>query len=113
MKTWRLPFRAVDRDKFEALRRGEKSIETRAGGPKYRGMAEGDLAVISCGAEKLERRIVNLRHFDTLDELFAAVPYEQVFPWAKDLDEAKSSYDAYPGYAERIKGYGILAFELE
>jgi ASC-1-like (ASCH) protein len=113
MKTWNLPFRAEDRDKFEALKSGHKSTETRAGGPKYRGMIEGDLAVITCGQEKLERRIVNLRHFETLEELFQAVPYAQIFPWATSLEEAKGFYDAYPGYTERIRDHGVVAFELE
>jgi ASC-1-like (ASCH) protein len=113
MKTWNLPFRAVDRDKFEALKMGNKSVETRASGPKYRNMQEGDLVVISCGGEKLEKQVKNLRHFKDLDSLFAEIPFKVIFPWLKTTEEAKKAYDSYPGYSERIKDYGILAFELE
>jgi ASC-1-like (ASCH) protein len=108
-----LRFRAVDKDNFEAIRDGRKRVETRAGSPRYQKIAAGDVLVFSCAGNQLEKTVREVVSVSSVDELFSKFALADVFPEAKDIEEAKATYHSYSGYREKIATYGLLAFVLE
>lgn len=108
MKSWTLRFRAVNRDNFETIRTGEKKIETRAATPKFRKIEKGDTLVITCGKERLTKKVKRVKIFKSLKSL----PRKQIMPWTKSFAEMEKAYYSYPNYKEKIKKHGIIAFYL-
>ncbi len=106
-------FRAVDRDGFEAIRSGFKPIETRAASPKYRNVVAGDSLVITCVKDKFTKRVKSVRHFPSLDSMFAELEIKKIDPFSSTVEEAKRRYDSFPGYKQKLAEFGIIAFELE
>ncbi len=41
------------------------------------------------------------------------IPYKEIMPSVKSVEEMKKAYSSYSGYNEKIKEFGIFAFELE
>jgi ASC-1-like (ASCH) protein len=113
MKTHRVVFRAVDRAKFDDVRRGVKTIETRAGTPKYQNIEAGDELLFVCGKDSFTKRITAVKHFDSLDAMFDELPLKSIMPWANTRAEAYQTYYSFPTYKEKLAEYGIVAFELE
>lgn len=107
-----LRFRKINLKTFEQIKKGIKKIETRAAGPKYEHIKSGEILVFSCGGKKFEKKIKNLTKFRSLKGLFKKYPIEYIMPDCKNFKEAVEVYYKYPGYKERIRKYGILAFEL-
>jgi len=112
MKTVFLRFRIVDRKNFDAIKRGLKKIETRAGSPRYQGIEKGYVLTIACGKERIARRVVNARRFKSVDALMRAVPFRDIMPWAPTKAAAREAWYGYPGYEERLKKFGIVAWNL-
>lgn len=104
-------FRAINRDIFENIRRGTKSIETRAGSLRYRNIKAGDTAVFVCGKDKFEKPINKIKNFKTLDRLFDHYGIRKIMP-GLTKKEAFKMYESYPGYKLKLKKFGIIAFEL-
>ncbi len=108
MKRLVLRFRAVDKDNFEEIRSGVKSIETRAATDKYRKIVKGDTLLIVCGKEKLEKKVKKVKIFKSLK----ALPRKKIMPWTKSFAEMQTAYYSYPGYKDKIKKHGVIAFYL-
>lgn len=107
-----LRFREIDRDKFEAVRNGLKTIETRAATEKYRNIRDGDVMLATCGSDKTEKIIKEVRHFNSIKEMFEIYGIERILPGVNTLTEAEIVYDSFPGYKQKIKEYGIIALVL-
>lgn len=112
MKRWTLRFRQVDRARFEELRTGMKSIETRAATIKYRPISRGDILVFVCGMERMEKTVREAHHFKTLEGMLEELPLRKIMPDVSSVEEARKRYASYPGYEDKIREHGILAFEL-
>ena len=113
MKTWTLRFRKVDKRNFEELRSGIKSVETRAASIKHQPIEKGDTLIFICGKDKFSKIITKKNHFKSIDAMFNKVPFRKIMPDLKSKQEAEKRYYSYPNYKEKIKEFGILAFELE
>jgi len=113
MKTWTLRFRAVDKKNFEELRKGIKAVETRASSVKYQPIEKGDVLIFTCGKDKFSKTITKKTHFKSIDAMLKKIPFKKIMPDLKSLEEVKKSYYSYPNYKEKIKKFGILAFELK
>lgn len=113
MKTWTLRFRAVDKKNFEELRSGIKSVETRAASVKYQPIEKGDTLTFVCGKDKFSKTITKKFHFKSIDAMFKKIPFKKIMPDLKTKEEAKKRYFSYPNYEEKIKEFGILAFEIK
>jgi ASC-1-like (ASCH) protein len=107
-KSWVLRFRKIDRSNFLALKDGSKPIETRAATDKYRRIVKGDTLIIVCGKERVEKKVRRVKIFSSLKSL----PRKQIMPWTKNYAEMERAYYSYPGYKEKIKKHGIIAFWL-
>lgn len=113
MKTWTLRFRAVDKKNFDEVKNGSKPIETRAATIKYQPIEVGDTLLFVCGKERLSKKIIKKHHFSSIDAMIEKIPYKEIMPSVKSVEEMKKAYSSYSGYDEKIKELGIFAFELE
>lgn len=105
-------FREVDRDRFEEVRSGIKSIETRCG-KKYESVGVGDEIRLACGDDVLTKTVVKKYHWPSVEAMLAEVPLKRVMPDLENIEQAKARYASYPDYEEKIKREGILGFKLE
>lgn len=112
MKDHRLTFRTTDRDKFEEIAKGIKTIETRAATQKYKAVQSGDSLTFVCGNDRLTKTVAKVEHFNSLEEMFSKLPLNSILPSAKNLNEAKKVYYDFPNYQEKIEATGIIAFSL-
>lgn len=112
MKNWTLRFRAVDKDNFDEVRTGVKSIETRAGTVKYQPMEVGDTLTFVCGDEKLVKKITKRYHWSSVDAMVAEINFKKVMPNVGSVVEMKKVYSSYPDYDQKIREHGLLGFEL-
>jgi ASC-1-like (ASCH) protein len=113
MKSWTLKFRQIDRDNFDELKAGIKSVETRAASTKYQTIAKGDTLIFVCGKEKFSKKITKRSHYKSVSSLLKAVPFKKIMPNCKSKKEVEEVYYSYPNYKEKIKEFGVLAFELK
>jgi ASC-1-like (ASCH) protein len=112
-KKYILPVREADREIFNLIKTGEKKVETRAGGPKYQDIYKGDVVVFECGDDKFERTVAEVHKFNGVKSMLKRYKISDVHPLLKTEKELMDLYDSFPGYAERLKEYGIIAFKLK
>lgn len=107
-----LGIRKTDRGIFESLKKGEKSIETRAGTGKFQRVKKGDLLVFNCDNETLTKEVKKIKHFESIEDIFKQVDTEKIFPGIETLEELKKAYFNFPNYKQKIKNNGLVAFWL-
>ncbi|MEK7228070.1 MAG: ASCH domain-containing protein [Patescibacteria group bacterium] len=112
-KIHRLRFAAKNKETWDFIKSGKKKVETRAGTIKYQRVQKGDTLVLCCGKSHLEKKVKKVRHFKALDSILRAYKYSQINPGIKSKQEMVDRWYSFPGYKEKIKEFGILAFELE
>lgn len=112
MNKYILKFRASDKAEFETIIDGRKTVETRAATPRYQKVEAGDTLVIKCGDETVEKKVKKIEHFGSIDELIKSVGLENVMPLAPNIDQAKSVWRSFPGYDQKIKQYGLIAWYI-
>ncbi len=107
-----LRFRAVNRDTWRAIRNGTKRVETRAATPHYQNIGVGDRLRLVCGKGSFIKTVRRVRRFRTVAALTRVYRVRDVNPSCTTLQELTTMYQTFPGYTEKLKKYGILAFEL-
>lgn len=112
MKNWTLRFRAVDKDNFDEVRNGIKSIETRAGTVKYQPIAAGDTLTFVCGQEQCVKKVVRIFHWPSIDAMIKEIDFKKIMPLVDSVEEMKKVYAGYPDYEQKIAEHGLLGFEL-
>jgi len=105
-----LRFREVDRDKFNDIILGRKTIETRAATVKYRKIQQRDNLVIVCGNDRIVKQVKRIERYESLEETFKNINFNKILPNAGSVDMAMKIYNSFPGYKEKIKQNGLLAF---
>ncbi|HUD81198.1 MAG TPA: hypothetical protein VMR08_01030 [Patescibacteria group bacterium] len=112
MKVHRVVFREVDRDKYNEVVQGLKTIETRAATVKFKDIAAGDKLNFVCGKDVFEKTIASVRHYSSIDEMLAELPYKKILPSAKNRADVYEIYWSFPNYREKIESCGLMAFLL-
>lgn len=112
MNTYTLRFRSVDRDNFNEIKNGVKTVGTRAASTRYGDIQKGDELVIVCGKERITKKVKRVRHFKSIGSMFKAISLKKIMPWVKSIAEARKIYYSYPGYKEKIEKFGLVALEL-
>lgn len=97
---------------WQFVKNGKKKIETRAGTNKYLPIKKGDALIFSCSGKKFEKQVKKVTHFKTIKSLIKKYKPGLINPGVNTLKEMEDMYYSYPGYKEKIKKFGILAFEL-
>ncbi|MDP3954827.1 MAG: hypothetical protein Q8Q15_00500 [bacterium] len=107
-----LLIREVDRRVFEALKKGEKTIETRAATEKYRKIQKGDILCFVCGKDRSEKQVEEVTLFKSFGEMVKVINFKQIMPFINSIEEMRGVYDSFPGYTEKIRQFGLVAFIL-
>ncbi len=105
-----LRIRATDKNIFDAIKSGEKKVETRAGTVKYRKIKAGDIFVFVCGKKHFERKVKKVFHSKTVVGLLKKYKIRDIHPDLKTEREFIESYNTFPGYSQKIRRFGIMAF---
>ena len=108
-----LRIREVDRKFFEIIKSGEKTIGTRAATDKFRLIKTGDVLKFVCGRDTLEKKVLKVHYFKNVDDLAKTLDLKKIMSFVSSLDEVKKIWYSFPNYKEKIKKYGLLAFELK
>jgi ASC-1-like (ASCH) protein len=108
-----LKFRAEDKDKFDQIVNGAKTIETRAGTPRYQKINAGDALVIRCGNQEIQKTVTKIEHFVSVEAIYNSPNFAKVLPGITSLQEAEEIYYAFSSYKEKIAKHGLLAFYLD
>ncbi|MFH1193763.1 MAG: hypothetical protein V1661_02095 [bacterium] len=108
-----LKFRLADKDIFEAIKTGSKKVETRAATEKYCKIEKGDKVCLACGRERLIKQVVAARVFPTITALLKKYRPNQINPKIKTEAELRKMYFGFAGYREKIKKFGLMAWELK
>src|SRR3989344_2053895 len=112
MATYILRFRRENKDFFDAIKDGTKSVETRAASARYIYIKRGDTLVFSCGGEILKKTVSRKEKFSNLPALIQKYDFRNINPFVHSKREFFDMYDGFPMYKQKIKKFGILAFEL-
>lgn len=107
-----LVFANENKDIFEMLKSGEKSLETRAAIPEYRLIKQGDIISFLCDGDLFEKRVANVEIFPSVSSLLEKYQPELINPKLKTREEIIAMYHSFPGYQVKLQQYGILAIEL-
>ncbi|OGZ04200.1 MAG: hypothetical protein A2648_01300 [Candidatus Lloydbacteria bacterium RIFCSPHIGHO2_01_FULL_41_20] len=107
-----LRFRAVDKNIFDAIKSGKKKIETRAATVKYKDIKTGDVFVFVCGKSRFERKVKKVFHSKTVEGLLKKYKIKDIRPDIKTKEKFVKSYEAFAGYSQKIRRFGIMAFEV-
>jgi ASC-1-like (ASCH) protein len=78
-------------------------METRAATIKYQPIEVGDTLLFVCGKERLSKKIIQKHHFPSIDAMIEKIPYKEIIPSIKSVEEMKKAYSSYSGYDEKIK----------
>jgi ASC-1-like (ASCH) protein len=113
MKKYTLKFALKNKYVFDAIKNGEKKIETRAGTVRYKNIKAGDIFVLSCGNKKFEKMIRKVSHFKSISSLVKKYSPKEINPKINTEKELTQMFFSFNGYKEKIKKFGILAFELK
>lgn len=113
MKNYRLVIREENRNVFDELLDGRKSIETRAATGKYKSVAVGDHLTFVCGADSLTKTVAKVTHYRSIDDMYGILPVSKVLPSAGSVEEAKRIHFSFPGYGEKLEAFGVMAFKLK
>jgi ASC-1-like (ASCH) protein len=112
MKRYILRFRQIDRNIFEAIKNGEKTVETRAATVKYRNIAAGDIMSFVCGDECIEKNIESAEIFKDIDSLLQKHRLKDIGPYITNREHLIKMYYSFPGYKEKIAKFGLIALKL-
>jgi len=112
-KKFILRIRLRDKYIFQAIKNGNKKVDTRAASTRNRSIKTGDKLILICGKEKIERKVKGVRVFKTISALLKKYKPQQINPKTFSEKEITKMYYSFPGYKEKIKKYGLIVIELK
>lgn len=108
-----LRFRTVNRNTFNAIKSGRKKIETRAATKRYKNIKKGDTLKFMCGSNSFIKRIKKATFFKTVGGLLKKYKPVDINPKVDTEEKLRKMYYGFPSYREKIRKYGLVAFELK
>lgn len=103
----------MNRDIFEAIRKGNKKIETRAATKRYRAIKDGDIIIFVCGDKKFKKRVKKVELFKSIDAILKKYKPETINPKNRTAADARKMWYSFPGYKEKIRKYSLVAVHLK
>lgn len=113
MKAHILKFRKINEETFKAIKFGKKKIETRARTSRYSKIEKGDILKFICGKDSFEKPVHNVKRFKTITALLKEYKPSQINPKLRTKSETIDMYYSFPKYRDKIKKFGLIAFELK
>ena len=108
-----LRFRQDDKEIFEDIRSGKKSVETRAATIKFKNIKPGDAVVFICGKDRFEKKVKTVQTFKGIQSLLKSHKVKDIAPRLSTEDDLRKMYYSFPGYEEKIKEFGLIALRFE
>lgn len=107
-------------DIFQAVKAGDKTIETRPATEKYRAIKKGDkLSLLSLESGEEITKIVDwIRHYQTIEEMAKKEEVGKIVPGVKTAEELVEVFKEFKRkwgkeYASKLKQYGVVAIGLK
>lgn len=115
MKKWTLLIRKQDKNIFERIRSGEKTIDTRSSNPNSpkKSIAVGDILLFKCDGKSVEKKVKEIRKYSEFEEYLEKEDLENILGKGTTKEDARKIHYSFPSYKERLEKYGIVAFDLE
>jgi ASC-1-like (ASCH) protein len=113
MKTHILKLRSTDKEIFEAIKSDRKKVETRAATVRNVKIQEGDEILFVCGKQSLKKKVRRAKKFKTIKAMLKDYRVKDIAPDLKTENELRDMYFAWPSYRDKIKEFGIIAFEFD
>ena len=108
-----LNIRVIDRNIFDTIKTGKKTIETRAATSKFKNIKVGDILVFKCGNDNLEKSVKEKFYFKSIDEILNKLSLKEIMPNIDSKEDAKKLWYGFPNYKDKIKKHGIVAFRMK
>ena len=112
-KTHTLDFREVNRDTFDLVCNGGKSIETRAAVDKYADIAVGDTITFACGNDTCTKEVIKVEKFPSIEAIYEKYKPHEINPVWKNEQDGRDAWASFPNYMEKIQKYGLIALTLK
>lgn len=107
-----LRFRQADRNIFDDVRSGKKTVETRAATVKFRNIKPGDAVIFICGSDKFEKEVQSAETFKGIAEMLTKHNIGDIAPSLTNKEELEKMYYSFPGYREKIEQFGLIALKF-
>ena len=108
-----LRFRQVDKNIFEDVRSGKKTVETRAATVRFKNIKPRDAVVFICGGDRLEKTVKSAQIFKTIQSLIQSHKVKDIAPRLSTEEDLTKMYRSFPGYEEKISKFGLIALKFE
>lgn len=112
-KAIQLKFRVVNRDIFNAVKSGQKKIETRVATDKYRAIKVGAKVTLICGGKKIIKQVSKVEIFKSISAVLKKYKPEEINPKTHTAHEARDMWYSFPGYKEKIRQCGLIVIHLK
>ena len=96
---------------FSQLNSCKKTVEWRSG-KSFEYYKIGDVITFINWNKQISKKIANIIKYSSLEEYIENEWLENILPWIKTKEDAVKIYEWIPGYKEKIKKYGIIAFKF-
>lgn len=106
-------FRAIDKNIFEAIKNGDKKVETRAATDRYSDIKVGDKIIFVCGKENFKKEVKHAKMFKTISSLLKKYKVKEINPDLESKNELERMYYTFSSYKEKIKKFGLIALEFK
>ena len=107
-------------DIFQAIKTGDKTIETRPATAKYQAIQKGDeLSLLSLESGEEITKIVDwIHYYQTIEEMAKKEEVNKIVPGVKTAEELIEVFEEFKRkwgkeYASNLKQYGIVVFGLK
>ena len=107
-----LEFREINRDTFDLICNGKKTLDTRAATDKYATISEGDTILFSCGADTCTKKVTNVERFPSIEAIYQKYKPHEINPTWKNEQDGRDAWASFPNYTEKIHQYGLIALTL-
>ena len=108
-----LRIRETDKFVFDSIKKGDKTVETRAATDRFRNIEVGDILVFVCKKERIEKEVVKINHFKSIEDMTKVIDFKKIMPFVSSVKEMKEIYYSFSGYREKIREFGLIVFFLK
>lgn len=108
-----LLFAKENKDIFEMIKSGQKSVETRAATQRYKSIIPGDVLTFVCEGDSFKKTVTKTKVFPSIHSLLERYQPKEINPKLETAGEINAMYQSFPGYEAKIKEHGILAIEVK
>lgn len=95
------------------IRSGKKTVEGRVSDWRLNSARAGQHLKLECGKESVFVRIVEVLKFASFAEMLEKVGLEACLPGCSSIADGEKIYHGFPGYEDRARTNGVVAFRVE